>query len=146
METNLEDKLPAVDEKLESMDETIKQIFDHKAQDLMKEVVEAIMREKHNSLMIVDEEFNKFSEKITKNFEAVMVNMAELSHKLGTIDLECASLMSTMIDKKMITPEELGEKYKELVKEIQEEQKKLMEEEKAKNAKEDSGKVPLKQT
>jgi len=58
-------------------------------------------------MQVLDEELNRSYEQISQNFQ-------HLGAQINSLDMECGSLTKALLDKGIVTGEELGAKYQEL--------------------------------
>ncbi len=86
---------------------TVNEELNKRLATLLTQLETIIVREKHSNMEIIDEELNRSYEQISENFR-------HLSMQITSLDMECGSLTKTLLDKGIVTGEELGEKYQEL--------------------------------
>jgi DNA repair ATPase RecN len=98
----------------------VDELLEKRLGSMLTDLKDFVTREKHSSLLMVDEELNKFSEKVGQS-------LGQLNQQISAVDMECGTLMRTLIDKKVVATKELEEKYGVLSKEVADTMKKMKE-------------------
>ena len=99
----------------------VEELVEEKLSTMLGILKEYVLKEKHASLVMVDEELNKLYEKVGQN-------LAMLNKQISQVDMECGTLMRVLLAKKLVDNDELQVEYTKLNKEVEQAMEKMREE------------------